>query len=245
MNLNFDGYNVIITGGTRGIGRAAAEMFLQNGCRVTAVFAGNETAADEFRNSWAGFPLETVRLDVSDYAAVEKFYREYDKTHSSLEVLVNCAGIRRDSVVGMMSPADWNAVINVNLTGTFNMSKFAVHKMMQGRFGRIISITSPSGRVGIAGQANYAASKAAQVAFSKTLAREVARRGITVNCISPGFIETDLIADLSDELRKEYKSQVPSKRFGTPDEVAATILFAASREAAYINGETIEVSGGL
>jgi len=245
MSGKFAGFNVIITGGTRGIGSAASELFLKNGASVTAIYGGNDAAAAEFKAKWAGFPLEVVKVDVSDYAAAESFFNSYDTAHSSLEVLVNCAGIRKDSVTGMMPPEDWNSVIAINLTGTFNMSKFAVMKMMQNRFGRIISITSPSGKLGFAGQANYAASKAGQVAFTKSLSKETARRGITVNCVSPGFIETELISDLPEDLRKEYKNQVPMKRFGTPAEVAEAILFLASKEASYINGTVLEVTGGL
>lgn len=245
MNGKFDGFNVIVTGGTRGIGGAASELFLKNGAAVTAIYGGNDSTAAEFKAKWAGFPLETIKVDVADYAAAESFFSEFDRTHQTLEVLVNCAGIRKDSVVGMMPPEDWNSVMSINLTGTFNMSKFAVMKMMQNRFGRIISITSPSGKLGFAGQANYAASKAGQVAFTKSLSKETARRGITVNCVSPGFIETDLISDLPEDLRKEYKNQVPMKRFGTPAEVAEAILFLASKEASYINGTVLEVTGGL
>jgi len=135
--------------------------------------------------------------------------------------------------------------MNINLTGTFSASKFALQKMMQNRFGRIISITSPSGKMGIMGQANYAATKAGQVAFTKTLSKEAAKRKITVNCVSPGFIETELIADLDEETVKQYKKDVPMKRFGKPSEVASAIMFLASKESAYITGTTLEVTGGL
>jgi 3-oxoacyl-[acyl-carrier protein] reductase len=145
----------------------------------------------------------------------------------------------------MMTPEEWNQVIAVNLTGTFNMSKFAVMKMMQNRFGRIINITSPSGKIGFLGQANYAASKAGQVGFTRSLSKEVARRGITVNCVSPGFIDTELIADLTPEQKKEYAAIVPMKRFGTADEVASAVLYLASKEAAYVNGSVLEVTGGI
>jgi 3-oxoacyl-[acyl-carrier protein] reductase len=245
MSGKFEGFNVIITGGTRGIGAATSELFLKNGASVTAVYGGNDSAAAEFKAKWTGFPLNVVKVDVSNYVAVENFFSEYDRTHASLEALINCAGIRKDSVAGMMPPGDWNSVIAINLTGTFNMSKFAVMKMMQNRFGRIINITSPSGKLGFAGQANYAASKAGQTAFTKSISKETARRGITVNCVSPGFIETDLISDLPEDLRKEYKNQVPMKRFGAPAEVAEAILFLASREASYITGAVLEVTGGL
>ena len=245
MEGKFCGWNVIVTGGTRGIGAAITAKFLQNGAAVTAIYGGNTQAAADFAAKVPGLPLRTTQLDVSDYTAVEKFFEQYDSENPSLSVLINCAGIRKDGVVGMMSAEDWNQVIAVNLTGTFNMSKFAVMKMMQNRFGRIINITSPSGKIGFAGQANYAASKAGQVGFAKSLSREVARRGITVNCISPGFIDTELIADLTPEQKKEYAGQVPMKRFGTTDEVADAVIFLASKDAAYINGTVLEVTGGI
>lgn len=245
MNVDIEGFEVIVTGGTRGIGKAVTELFLRGKCSVTAVYSSNEVAAAELSERWQDYPLQTVKLDVADYDAVEQFYCNFDTSHEKLDVLVNCAGIRRDAVVGMMSSNAWQSVIDINLTGTFNMSKFAVQKMMQNRFGRIISITSPSGRIGIAGQANYAASKAGQVALTKSLSKEVARRGITVNCISPGFIETELIADLEPELSQTYRNQVPLKRFGKPTEIADSVAFIASHQAAYITGETLEISGGL
>jgi 3-oxoacyl-[acyl-carrier protein] reductase len=245
MNLDFKGYNVIVTGGTRGIGKAISEAFLNNGASVTATFCGNETAAENFRRAWLNHPLEVVKFDISDYQETELFFQKFDRGNKSLEVLVNNAGIRRDNVLGMMPSQDWNAVISTNLTGTFNMSKFAVMKMMQNKFGRIINISSPSGKFGFAGQANYAAAKAGQVALSMSLAKETARRGITVNCVSPGFIDTEFIADLPEDLKKSYIQQIPLKRLGKPEEVANAVLFLSSKEASYITGSVLEVTGGL
>ena len=159
--------------------------------------------------------------------------------------MVNNAGIRKDAVLAMMRESEWHDVLNVNLNGIFYMCKFAVMSLMQKRYGRIINITSPSGKFGFEGQSNYAAAKAGLVALTKSVSKEVARRGITVNCVSPGFIETDLIQDLPEELRKSYVGRVPLKRFGTPEEVAACVLFLASREASYVTGSTLEVTGGL
>lgn len=241
----FDNWDVIVTGGTRGIGAAVSEAFLKSGARVSAVYGGNEAAAETFKEAFKDSKVETRKLDVGDYAAVERFFAEYDETHENLRVLVNCAGIRRDAVVGMMSQTDWQRVIDVNLSGSFNMSKFATQRMSPMRFGRIINITSPSGRMGFSGQSNYAASKAGQVAMTKSLSKEVARRGITVNCVSPGFIATDFIAELDQELTQAYKAQVPMKRFGKPQEVAHAVLFLASETASYITGCVLEVTGGL
>jgi len=245
MKFDFSDYTVIVTGGTRGIGRAVTEAFLNSGAKVVATCINGGKSAEELQSAWDSSKLEIAKFDVSDYAAAENFYNGFDKKHQSLHALINCAGIRKDAITGMMNPDDWNKVIATNLTGTFNMSKFALMRMMSSKFGRIVSITSPSGRIGFAGQCNYAAAKAGQVAFSKSLSKEAAKRSITVNCVSPGFIDTDLIADLSEELRTEYKSQVPLKRFGKPTEVASAVLFLSSREASYITGAVLEITGGI
>ncbi|MBF0169648.1 MAG: SDR family oxidoreductase [Nitrospinae bacterium] len=244
----FTGRRIIVTGGTRGIGKAVAEAFLAEGAHVTSLYGGNDTAAramtealpDDQRSRF-----ETAKVDVADYAACEAFMGEWEKRHDTLDVLVNNAGIRRDGVVGMMPADDWNAVIDVNLTGTFNMSKLAVRVMMRKRYGRIVNMTSPIGVFAFAGQANYAASKAGQVALTKSLAKEVASRKITVNCVSPGFIDTDFIADLPDEQRTAYQKQVPMRRFGTAAEVADSVLFLSGERAAYISGAVLEITGGL
>jgi len=245
MRLDFSGRQVIVTGGTRGIGAAISAAFLEAGAAVTATYLGNEAAAEAFRAAHAGRPLATVRCDVADQAAVESFYAEFDRTHAALDVLVNNAGIRRDGVVGMLAPSDWQAVIATHLTGTFLMSKGALLKMLQHRRGRIITITSPSGRIGFPGQANYAAAKAGQVGFTKALALEAARRNITVNCLCPGFVDTDLLADLPPELKEQFRKQVPLQRFARPEEVAAAALFLASDQAAYITGAVLDVTGGI
>ncbi len=247
LRYDFSGQTILITGGTRGIGRAVSEAFLDAGATVLAVYAGNRQAADAFAAAHAAAAdrLEVHALDVGDYPQVERFFKELDGRHARLDVLVNNAGIRRDAVVGMMPPESWQQVIQTNLTGTYTMSKFAVLKMMQARYGRIVTITSPSGVIGFEGQANYAASKAGQVAFCRSLAREVARRNITVNCVSPGFIATDLIADLPAEQAAAYRQMVPLRRFGEPPEVAAAVLFLASSAAAYITGAVLDVTGGL
>ena len=241
----FEGQNVIVTGGTRGIGRGISEAFLKQGANVLATYGGNKEAADKFveENSEYKDQISLASFDVSDYEAAEKFFDELP--FESLEILVNNAGIRKDSIVGMMPSADWQRVIDINLTGSFNMSKLAVMKMMRARYGRIINITSPCSHFGFEGQANYAASKAGQIGLTRSLSKEVAKRKITVNCVSPGFIGTDLISDLPEELVKAYKSQVPMKRFGTVEEVAECVMFLAGKEAAYVTGTVLEVTGGL
>ncbi|OGV65678.1 MAG: beta-ketoacyl-ACP reductase [Lentisphaerae bacterium RIFOXYA12_64_32] len=247
VSYDFTGQTAIVTGGTRGIGAAISTAFLKSGAQVIATYAGNRQAAESFALACGGISdrLTLHCFDVGNYSEVEAFYRQIDESVKTVEILVNNAGIRRDSIVGMMAKDDWQRVIDTNLTGTYNMSKFAVQKMMQARYGRIVSITSPSGRMGFEGQANYAATKAGIVAFTKSLSREVAKRRITANCISPGFIETEFITGLPAEQLDAYRGTVPLKRFGTPDEVAVSVLFLASREAAYVTGATLEVTGGL
>ncbi|VAX15559.1 3-oxoacyl-[acyl-carrier protein] reductase [hydrothermal vent metagenome] len=245
--MDFSGQNIIVTGGTRGIGRAVSEAFLRAGANVVAVYAGNEQSAEDFctANKEHADRVEIQKVNVADYAGVEAFYKWFDEKYGDLSVLVSNAGIRRDSIVGMMTEDDWRAVIDVNLTGTYNMCKMAVKAMMRKRYGRIIVITSPIGTHGMAGQANYSATKAGQVGFAKSLAKEVASRKITVNCVSPGFIDTDFISDLSDDMAKEYKKSVPMKRFGTANEVADSVVFLAGDGATYITGAVLEVTGGF
>ena len=245
--FDFTGQTVVVTGGTRGIGRTIAESFLGAGATVIVTYSSNEATAQKFKEDNSGFSdrVDVRKSDVASYEEVERFYKYVEAKYESLEVLVNNAGIRRDSVLGMMKEADWCDVIGTNLTGVFYMSKFAVMMMMRKRYGRIVTITSPMGKHGSEGQSNYAASKAGQVGLTKSLAREVATRGITVNCVSPGFIATEFIEDLPDKLRDSYLAQVPLKRFGRVEEVAPCVMFLASREASYVTGATLEVTGGL
>ncbi|NOQ44017.1 MAG: SDR family oxidoreductase [Dehalococcoidia bacterium] len=242
---DFKGQTAIVTGGTRGIGRSIVESFLRAGARI--IIASNEAATEQFNqdNSEFAANIDIQMCDVAKYEEVEKFFEYVDKKYEGFEILVNNAGIRKDAVLAMMKESDWHDVLDVNLSGVFYMCKFAVMSLMRKRYGRIISITSPSGKYGFEGQANYAASKAGLVALTRSLSKEVARRGITVNCVSPGFIATELIQDLPQELRDTYVSQVPLKRFGKPEEVAACVLFLASKEASYVSGSTLEVTGGL
>ena len=247
MQFQFSGRNAIVTGGTRGIGGAITRALLAAGAKVTAIYASNDAAAEQFRASLDEMPsnLSLAKVNVADYQAVEAFFRDYDATASKLDFLVNCAGIRQDGVLAMLPQEKWNNVLNVDLTGTYQFSKFAIQRMLPARFGRIVNITSISGRMGIEGQANYAAAKAGVTAMAKSLAREVAKRKITVNCVSPGFISTEFINELPQDLVQAYTQSVPMKRFGTPEEVASAVLFLCSEEASYITGTTIEVGGGL
>lgn len=241
--LDFHDQHVIVTGGTRGIGRALTEAFLGRGAHVTATYSGQAEAAEAMRRALGvGDRLQLARFDVSDHEAVKSFF---ESLSHPVHVLVNNAGIRRDAIVGMMKAEDWRRVLEVNLDGTFYMSKFAVQAMSRPKYGRIVNVTSPSADLGLPGQANYAASKAGQIAFTKTLAREVAKRRITVNCVQPGFVDTELLSDLSEETKQSYQDSVPMGRFATTEEIASAVLYLASKEASYVTGTVLRVAGGL
>ncbi len=243
----FEGKKAVVTGATRGIGKAISEALLEAGATVIGVYGGNEEAAVAFKETCVdhGERLLLHQVDVSDYKAVSSLFAEIEQQFDTIDILVNNAGIRRDAVLAMMKEEDWQRVIDVNLTGGFNMSRCGVQLMLKQKYGRVIFVTSPMGHLGFAGQSNYAASKAGQVGLMKSFSKEVAKRKITVNCVSPGFISTDFIHDLNESQVKEYKKMVPAKRFGTPAEVADAVLFLAGEKAAYINGAVLEITGGL
>jgi 3-oxoacyl-[acyl-carrier protein] reductase len=241
---------VIVTGASRGIGRAISLAFLKAGARVIGVYGGNSAAAAHFmkecgKYSEFGDRLQLHQCDVSDSRQVEEFFHQVEEKFDTIDILINNAGIRRDSLLALMDNASWQQVIDVNLTGTFLMSKQAVLLMMKQKYGRIINITSPVAHLGFAGQANYAASKAGQIGLTRSLAKETARKKITVNCVSPGFIATELLDDLSAEQLAAYKNMVPMRRFGVAHEVADAVLFLAGPQASYITGAVLEVNGGL
>jgi len=245
--MNFENQVAIVTGGTRGIGRGISEAFLKSGATLIATYANSEEKALKFKEELCEFKDKLIlrKFNVAKKNECADFFesitREFDKIH----ILVNNSGIRKDNLSATMSEDEWDNVIDINLKGTFNMTQQAVLHMMKNRYGRIINISSVGGKLGLPGQANYAASKAGQIALSKSISKEVGKRKITINNVCPGFIETELIDDLEPELVKEYKNQVPLKRFGTTDEVAYAVLFLASERASYITGTTIDVSGGL
>lgn len=244
---NFHDQRVIVTGGTRGIGSGIAKAFLKAGASVIVTYVKNEKAAHQWReeNGQYSSQIDLYQFDVGKEDEVKNFFRQIDEKYPSIEVLVNNSGIRADSLLCTMEQATWEKVIGTNLTGTFNMSKFAVLSFMKNRYGRIINISSLSAKLGLQGQANYAASKAGQIALSLSLSKEVARKNITVNCVAPGFIDTELLEGLDAEKVKEYEKQIPLRRFGRVEEVAHGVLFLASREASYVTGTTLEIGGGL
>jgi 3-oxoacyl-[acyl-carrier protein] reductase len=241
----FDEKIAIVTGASRGIGRAIATELAARGAHVVAVARGSnaEGVAEEIRA--AGGKAEAVGLDVTDGAALETLVSGVLATHGRVDVLVNNAGIARDQLMLRMKRAEWDEVIATNLTAAFTLTQAVLKPMIRQRAGRIVSISSVVGQVGNAGQANYAASKAGLIGFSKALAREVASRNVTVNVVAPGLIETDMTRAVAEGARETWASQIPLGRLGSPRDVASAVCFLASDEASYITGQVLAVNGGM
>ena len=237
----------VVTGGSRGIGRAIALALGQAGARVVVTCRQQRDAAEEVVETLRqkGGDGRVYQFDVADFEATAAAFADVVAEFGRLDILISNAGVRRDQLLVRMHPEDWDVVLRTNLTGTFNCTRAAARTMLRQRWGRIIAITSIAGLFGNAGQTNYAASKAGMVGFTKALAKELAPRDITVNAVAPGFIETDMTRSLSEAQRQALLDHIPSGRFGTPEEVAACVLFLASEAARYITGEVISVSGGL
>ena len=243
----FTGKTAIVTGGSRGIGRAVALALAGHHAKTAVFYAGNETAARETAAfaAEAGGEIRTVRCDVSDSASVKQACGALQEEWGGIDFLINCAGITRDGLMMRMKDEDFDAVLSTNLRGAFLMTRACAGTMVRRRFGRIVNISSVSGLCGNAGQANYSAAKAGMIGLTKSVARELAGRGITCNAIAPGFIETDMTAGLSQEVRESYAEGIPLKRLGTPDDVAQAVAFLASPEAGYITGQVLAVNGGM
>lgn len=233
----------MVTGGAAGIGRVTAECFAEEGAKV-AICDVNPEAGQSAAKA-LGPEASFEKVDVSDTASVLNWVKSVSDKYGQIDVLVNNAGITRDGLIVRMKEDDWDAVINVNLKSAFNCIKAVSKIMMKQRSGRIINLASVVGVIGNPGQANYVASKAGLIGLTKTVAREIASRGITVNAVAPGFIETDMTAVLSDDVKEAMLSQIPLRKAGTPKDIADAILFLASDSAAYITGQTIHVSGGM
>ncbi len=245
--MDFNGKVVLITGGARGIGRAIAEKFASLGATVAVAdlnFDQAQTTAKELQDTYR-HPTTSIQVNVSDFDNVRQMVEQVLQTFNRIDVLVNNAGITRDTLILRMEEKDWDIVIDVNLKGAFNCSKSVVRSMVKQRYGRIVNISSVSGLAGQAGQTNYSASKAGVIGFTKALAREVASRNITVNAVAPGFIPTALTVDLPDELKEAILKTTPMGRMGTPEEVANAVVFFASDEASYITGQVLSVDGGM
>ena len=235
----------IVTVASRGIGKAIAQVFANAGAHVVCVARSEDvikSLADEINTN--GGSASHVACDISDGDAFSSMISGTAKEKGKLDILVNNAGITQDNLLMRMKEEQWDTVLNINLKAAFHGMKAAVRPMMKNRRGRIINITSIVGITGNPGQANYAASNAGLIGMSKSVAKEVATRGITVNCIAPGWIGTDMTDELSDEVKEEFLSRIPANRIGSPEDIAHTALFLASDEASYITGQTITVDGG-
>jgi len=231
---------ILITGASRGIGRDIALNSKEKGYKVLGTSTTNEGVSSLKENGIHG-----LQLDLNDKKSVESFNGLLTQEHPDIAVLVNNAGITRDNIVLRMSEEEWADVLNVNLNGAFKVTKTVLKFMLKKRWGRILNITSTSASTGNRGQANYAAAKAGIEAFSKSLAKEVGSRGITVNAIAPGYIQTDMTEVISENVKEEILSQIPLSRFGKPEEISQLVDFLISDEASYITGQTIHINGGL
>lgn len=239
----------VVTGGSRGIGRAIIMALAEPG--LTVIFnhfdPPEDTAADETiaMAQDKGCEIEGMRLDVADYEVVQEFFAGVVDRHGRVDILVNNAGITRDTLLMRMKEVDWDAVLAVNLKSVFNCTQAVARQMTKQRYGRVVNIASVVGAMGNAGQANYAASKAGIMGFTKSVARELASRNITVNAVAPGFIETEMTAQLPEKAKEAFLAQIPLGRAGQPEDVAQVVKFLISDEASYITGQIIHLNGGM
>ena len=240
--MNLKNKKILITGASGGIGKCLVEKFNNLGSKIIAT-GTNEEKLSDLKKNFPNIDIEKFRLN--EHEKIESFIEKIDKTFNGLEILVNNAGITLDNLSIRLSEENWNKVVDVNLTSTFLMCKYSIKKMLKQKKGKIINITSIVGHTGNIGQANYAASKAGIVAFSKSLALEYARKNININCVSPGFIKTDMTDKINEEFKKNLINKIPSGNLGTGQDVSNCVAFLASDMANYINGETIHVNGGM
>ena len=245
--MNFSGKAAVVTGGSRGIGRAVCLELAKGGANVVLCYAGNEAAANDTAAACEalGARALAVRCNVAEAGEVKALMDAAVQAFGRIDILVNNAGITRDGLLMMMKDEDFDAVINANLKGTFLCMKAVSRLMMRQRYGRIVNLSSVVGLRGNAGQVNYAASKAGVVGMTKSLAKELASRGVTVNAVAPGFIETDMTAAMTDAAKTATLSSIPMQKLGAPEDVARAVAFLASDEAAYITGQVLAVDGGM
>ncbi|WP_159715384.1 3-oxoacyl-ACP reductase FabG [Blochmannia endosymbiont of Camponotus nipponensis] len=241
--MNFNKKIVLVTGARRGIGRAIIEMFALYGATVIGTATSALGVKDIDR--YVGNQGKGIQLNVSDKHSIDIFLDKMQQEFGNVDILVNNAGIVQDSILLYMKDDEWQSVIDVNLTAVYRMSKVVIKSMIKKHYGRIINIGSVVGVMGNAGQVNYSAAKSGLIGFTKSLAREVASRGVTVNLVTPGFICTDMVKKFTDKQKNHILSQIPIKRFGDPKDVAYAVMFFASNRAEYITGQTIHVNGGM
>ena len=246
ISTNLSGQSALVTGAGRGLGRCIAQSLAAAGAKVACIDVNVESLADTVAAiRGAGGTAEPIACDVTDSARVGQVVDEVVKLWSGLNILVNNAGITRDNVIVRMKDEQWDAVININLRGTFLFTRAAARPMMKSRQGRIINIASVSGLMGNPGQVNYSASKAGVIGLTRTVARELASRNVTVNAVAPGFIATDMTAALGEDILKKVREEIPLGRLGEPQDVADAVLFLASDAASFITGHVLTVDGGL
>lgn len=245
--MNLSGKTALVTGGSRGIGKAVCLRLAAKGAHVYVNYVSRADGAEDTKKriEEAGGKADTIGFDIADGAQVQDSLKKIISETGSIDVLVNNAGITRDGLIARMKEDDWDAVLRTNLKGAFLCAKAASKTMMKKRWGRIINITSVIGFSGNSGQANYAAAKAGLVGLSKSLAREYATRGITVNCVAPGYIETDMTGEMGAAAQEKIQSEIPMGSLGTTEDVAAAVAFLADDDARYITGQTIHVNGGM
>jgi 3-oxoacyl-(acyl-carrier-protein) reductase len=242
---SFAGKVALVTGASRGIGRAIAERLAAGGATVVCVARGTNAEATAAAIAASGGTARAIGADVTDAAAVDGLIKGVVDTHGKLDILISNAGITRDQLMLRMKRSDWDEVLATNLTASFTLCQAALKPMIRARAGRIVAISSVVGQMGNAGQANYAASKAGLIGFCKSLAREVASRGITVNVVAPGLIETDMTRAITEDAKTDWSTQIPLGRMGSPADIAAAVCFLASDEASYITGQVLAVNGGM
>jgi 3-oxoacyl-[acyl-carrier protein] reductase len=246
MNIDLSGQVALVTGASRGIGKGVALALAKAGAKVACVARSVDKLTETAEAiGAAGGTAEVIACDVTNADSVNQVVDQIVEKWQKIDILINNAGITRDTLIPRMSDDDWDQVINTNLRGTFLFTRAVTRPMMQARYGRIINISSVSGLTGNPGQANYSASKAGVIGMTRTVAKELAGRKITVNAVAPGFIETEMTAALGQVVLDEVKKRIPAKRMGTVDDISAAVLFLASREASYITGQTLTVDGGL